>query len=126
MGEKKVGDAATGYGERVRDENGRVESMDEEAHEDEISEERDEAVGEMEAEEGGERRRCPRPGVAEVPKEVVEECEFDRDGGSEEVAVRERAVEEGESGELDGDAEDADEVEAEEAREWVHGFLLGG
>jgi hypothetical protein len=120
--EEKVGDAATADGERVRNQDGRVERVDEEAHEGEVSEERDEAAGEMEAEESGKRRWCLRPREVEMPEEVVEECELDREGGGEEVVVRERAIEEGKRGELDGDAEETDEVEAEEAGEWVHRF----
>ena len=56
-----------------------------------------------------------RPGEADVPCEVVEEREFDGEGGGEEVVARDGAVEECECCKLCGDAEKADEVEAEEA-----------
>jgi hypothetical protein len=50
-----------------------------------------------------------------MPDEVVEERELDGERGGEEVMVRERTVEDKECGELRDDAEEADEVEAEEA-----------
>ena len=49
--EEEVGEAAAGDGECVGEEDGHVDGADEEAHEGEVAEERDEAVGEMEAEE---------------------------------------------------------------------------
>ena len=49
--EEKVGEAAAGDGKRVGEEDGRTGAIDEESHEDEVAEERDEAVGKMEAEE---------------------------------------------------------------------------
>ena len=54
MSKEEVGEAAAGDGERVGDEDGQMGGVDEEAHEREVAEERDEAVGEMEAEELGE------------------------------------------------------------------------
>jgi hypothetical protein len=95
--------------------------VDEEAHEDEVSGEREQAVGEVEAEELGEARGdAVGPGVAGVPGEVVEEGELDGGGGGEEVMVREGAVEEGEREELHGDAEQTDEIEAEVAVGELH------
>lgn len=81
--------------------------MDEEAHEDDIAEERDEAVGEMESDELREWGRggaAVAPGVVEVPKEVVEDGEFDGDGGGEEIVAGGSVGEEGERGELEGHA----------------------
>jgi hypothetical protein len=40
--------------------------------------------------------------------------------------IGECAVEDGERGELEGDAEKADEVEAEESRERILGLVLSG
>ena len=55
MREEEVGEAAAGDGECVGKEDGYVGRADEESHEDEVAEERDEAVGEMEALELWER-----------------------------------------------------------------------
>lgn len=121
--EEEVGEATAGDGECVRQEDGQVCGADEEAHEREVSEKRDEAVGEMEAEELFEcfaRSACGcGPGEANVPGEVVEEREFDGEGGGDEVVARERAVEECERRELDCDAEETDEIEAKEVDQGV-------
>ena len=58
----------------------------------------------------------------DVPGEVVEERELDGEGGGEEVVRGDGAVEECECGELHRDAEEADEVEAEEG---LHGYPRG-
>ena len=125
MRDEEVGETAAGDGEDVCEKNRHVRGADEEAHEGEVADVRDEAVGEMEAEECARccvaRDFCLRPGVVNVPGEVVEERELDGEGGSEEVVVGVDVVEDGEGGELRDDAEEADEVEAEEAGEWAHG-----
>ena len=126
--EEEVGEATCGDGDGVRENDGHVGGVDEDVHEREVAEQRDEAVGEMEAEELCERvasgvLRCFGPGVVQVPDEVVKERELDGEGGSEEVVAREGVVEDGECSELGDDAEDADEVEAEESCEWAHRFL---
>jgi hypothetical protein len=115
--DEKVGEATGGDGECVGEKDRHAERVDEESHEEEIAEERDEAVGEMEAQELCERfaRAALRfcwPGVVEMPEEVVEERELDGEGGGEEVVCGECVVENGECGELRDDAEEADEVEA--------------
>ena len=127
--EEEVGEATGGDGECVGEEDRHVDGVDEEVHEREVAEERDETVGEMEAQECARCRAardfCLWPGVVDVPGEVVEQCKLDGEGGGEEVVVRERVVEECEGGELQCDAEEADEVEAEKACEWSHAHGRG-
>ena len=84
VGEEKVGETAAGDAECVGEEDGNVGGADEGTHEREVAEERDEAVGEMEAEEcagcGAEGDFGLWPGVADVPGEVVEERELNGEG----------------------------------------------
>ena len=129
MREEEVGEATCGDGDGVRENDGHVGGVDEDVHEREVAEQRDDAVGEMEAEELCERvasgvLRCFGPGVVQVLDEVVKERELDGEGGGEEVVAREGVVEDGEGGELGDDAEDADEIEAKESCEWAHRFLI--
>ncbi len=82
--------------------------MHERVHEGEVAEERDEAVGQVKAGDlagAGGSVAAVAPGVVEVPCEVVEEGEFQGEGGGEEDVVGEDVVEEGEGGELDGGAD---------------------
>src|SRR6185312_2565164 len=58
VGEQKVGEAAAGDGERVGEEDGQVSRTDEDMHEGDVAKERDESVGEMEAEESREHHVC--------------------------------------------------------------------
>ena len=115
--EEEVGHAAAEDGEHVGGKNGKTGGVDEEGHEHEVSQERDEAVGEVKAQElwDGWRSGAVGPGVAEVPTEVVQDGELDRSAGGEQKVSGKEAVEHGERRELDGDAECADEVVANEA-----------
>lgn len=92
--------------------------MDKEGQEGEGAGKGGESVAEVEA--GGlaqARGVAVGPGVAAVPGEVMKEGELEGGGGGEEVMVGEEVVEEAEGGELDGSAEETDEVEAEKAGE---------
>jgi hypothetical protein len=51
MGEEEVGETTAGDGEGVCEEDRHMSGVHEEAHEDEVAEQRDEAVGEVEAKE---------------------------------------------------------------------------
>ena len=84
VGYEEIGETAAGDAECVGEEDGNVGGADEGTHEREVAEERDEAVGEMEAEEcagcGAEGDFCLWPGVADVPGEVMEERELNGEG----------------------------------------------
>ena len=123
--EEEVGESAAGNRECVRQEDWQVGGVDEEAHEEKIAEERDEAVGEMEAEElcecfAGALLRFRGPCVVQVPDEVMKEGELDGKRGGEEVVARECVIEDRQRSELRDDTEKADQIKAEEPFEWAH------
>src|SRR5665213_2631996 len=120
----EVDDGAAEDGDDVRDEHRQVCGVDKEAHEGEVSDERDHAVGGVEAEELREDWAvvaAVAPGVVDVPDEVVQDGELDRCGGGDEVVAGGEVVEEGEGGELQHHAHRSDEAELEPAEERAHG-----
>src|SRR6185312_6313934 len=78
VAEREVGDRAAEDGNPVGDKHRPLCGLDEETHEGEVSEQRDQAVGEMEAEQlrgKGGVVAAVAPGVVNVPDEVVQHGE---------------------------------------------------
>jgi len=113
FGEGEVEQGGEGDGGEIGGEGGQVEAGVEEGHEGEVREDGDEAVGEVEAEEAApEGAGAAAPGPEDVPGEVVQHRRLDGEGGGGEIVPAEEARREGQDGELDGDAGEAERARA--------------
>ncbi len=123
MGQEEVSERADDDGDHIRKEDTDVERMNEQTHEEEISDQGDQAVGQVKADQStrnGGGVTAIAPGMVPVPHKVMNECELKRGSGGEQIVVMPGAVEQMQRRQLHRHTEQADKMKAEPATEGAH------